>query len=230
MDPEDFEIGADGDDPLALLGVSGEDYADVGDEDDDVEGEDYADVGDEDDDVEGTYDVGARKRKRSASALRARQARALKKSRVAQRNQAAAAAASAKQARKARQMNRLQAFAKAGRLPQLALPVDSGATVAAGNTLDVQPQPTRPLRITDFIVSPDIAASFRINRLEIAGVNLWAGGGAIDASCFVPTVTRPPLQSVILHAGVPAVVNVTNKSGAAARFTAVLYGIPVHAI
>jgi hypothetical protein len=35
---------------------------------------------------------------------------------------------------------------------------------------------------------------------------------------------------VVLAAGVPAVINVTNKSGADARFTAILYGIPIRSI
>lgn len=240
----DYEIGAGPDDPLAQLGVSGEDWVEGDDDeaggedwvsgDDDEAGADEDDGAGAEDDETGAEDdeIGALLRRPSLPNLRRARAKLTKRHRALKSKARTVKKATSVMKNRAQKMRRgrLNDAAKAGMLPQLTLPVDSGVNVLAAATVDIQPQPTRPMRITDFTVSPDIAPSFRINRIEIAGVNLFAGGGAIDASCFVPTVRRPPLQAVLLAAGVPAVINVTNKSGADARFNGMLWGVPVHAI
>jgi hypothetical protein len=114
-------------------------------------------------------------------------------------------------------------------LPTLPLPVFLRVLVAAP-TQDIQPQANRHLRITKFKVSPDCAPNFRINRIEIAGVNVFGGGGPLDASLFAGDTESPPIQAVELPAGVPAIVSVTLKGGADADFSGVLYGIPLKSV
>jgi hypothetical protein len=117
----------------------------------------------------------------------------------------------------------------AGAIPTLPLPVFLHVLVAAP-TQDIQAQPTRHMRITKFKVSPDCAPNFNVNRIEISGVNVFAGAGAMQAALFSGDTESPPIQAVELAAGVPAIVNVTLRGGADADFSGVLWGVPLKSV
>lgn len=206
-------VGAD--DPLELLGVSGEDYVgDDDDDDDDVSG----DVGDDDDDEDVAGEIGAilrrtarRPVKRSAAATK-KIARGVKK--LAARN---------KLLRKKATMGKRAAAAVAGSLPQVFLGVPATA-VNAGAAAAINGQSGTLLRITDFIVDDDIAGDFQINTMQVGRINLLASGDPIPASMFRNGVQRPPIEVPKLHPGQQIALNVTNISGAARTFRACFIG------
>jgi hypothetical protein len=103
-------------------------------------------------------------------------------------------------------------------MPAVILPVDSGALIGAGVTLGMNIVPVSNVRITRFSVSPAIAGSFIVNSILAGRVNLFAGAGSVPADLFAPNSAGPPIEVPMIQAGTIIQVNVTNFSGAAARF------------
>jgi len=120
----------------------------------------------------------------------------------------------------------LQQLAMANYVPQIQLGVgDSTTKVKAGATISFSPEPSVPLRVTQFTVPGSLAPFFVINSLTIARVNLLAGASAVPAEMFVPNARHAPLENPILSAGSIAVVSVTNIDANDHLFLAAFTGI-----
>ena len=121
------------------------------------------------------------------------------------------------QLQQARQMA-VQNAALAESMPAVVLPVDSVANVGAGLAAAIAVTPVSSVRITRFTVSPSVAGAFIINAMLAGRVNLFAGAGSVPADMFAPNSSAPPIEVPLVQAGTQIIVNVTNVSGAGARF------------
>lgn len=117
---------------------------------------------------------------------------------------------------------RIETLSKTDNLPVTFLGVDSvvvaPAGIPAGAGAAVPFAPVSPVRITNFTVATAIAPLFVINSIQIGRTNLLMNGTAVPADRFTPDSTRPPFEAPILPASVQGIINVTNISGAPARF------------
>lgn len=122
----------------------------------------------------------------------------------------------------AQRAERINVLSKTDNLPVTFLGVDSAVVapggVPAAGVAAVPFAPVSPVRITNFTVATAVAPLFLINSIQIGRTNLLMNGTGIPADRFTPDSTRPPFESPILPASVNGIVNVTNISGAAARF------------
>ena len=192
------DVGADEDDVLAALGVSGDE-----DDDDDVSG----------DDVVSGEDllelVGAtRRRGRLKKGSLARLARAF-------RNRG-------KKSKMRTHLSRLNQLTKAGRIPQIHIAVNSIGNVVTLTTAVIRVVPSVPIRITDFFTDPNLAPSFTIASMLMGRLNFLGTGDAVSAAIFDPSTgaQRAPIEVRKVPAGSPIDVSVTNISAADAPFRA----------
>ena len=106
--------------------------------------------------------------------------------------------------------------------------VDSGAVlIAVGATATITVTPQKRHIPEKLVLSEAIAGSFLINGI-FAGVEpVLATTGAISAAIFVQDSTAGQFKSVIMDVGMDFSVQVTNISGAPARFTTTVVGKPI---
>lgn len=200
-------VGAD-DDVLELLGggVSGEELVGDDDDDDDVSGDD-----DDDDEVSGEELVGLLRKARRGALTRAgmkRMAKAVQKK--------------SKMQRRIKLDHKQRALARAGQIPQIHQGINSVGNVLAGTAATILSIPTVAIRVTDFFVDPNIAASFVINSLLTGRLNLFSSGDAVPASLYDPTagMQRAPLEIRYIPGGSPITLIVTNVGLADSPFRA----------
>lgn len=120
-----------------------------------------------------------------------------------------------------------QAMAQRGALVQqheptqsrrLSLPVDSGATVAAGATQVITVNPVGAFRGEVFSIDPICAPSFIITQILVGRHSQLAGGGAVAATLYSANAPLSMVQWDTAQANQPILITVTNTSGAAVRF------------
>lgn len=104
--------------------------------------------------------------------------------------------------------------------------IDSAAVniaAAATATLTVTPQKRHiPQRI---VLSAATAANFVVNDLRVGVEPVLATTGAISAAVFIQDASQtPPFRAVVCEVGMTVSIQVTNISGAAARFTCTVIG------
>lgn len=127
---------------------------------------------------------------------------------------------------------RIRQLASAGQLPQIPLGVRSAATVTAGGTETIAPEPSVPMRLTTFQVAKVIMDFFLINSMKVARLDMLAGSDGVPASAFAPDAVHPPIENPILPAGSQVTVIVENVDGADHAFYGNFFGIdltPAHA-
>ncbi len=101
---------------------------------------------------------------------------------------------------------------------------DSVTTIAAGATVNVTSRPQLTFRPDRLVVAGSIAASFLINDLKIGKNSQFLAGVSVPAEAFGQTAFGVRLKLDTAQVSQDVVLNVTNTSGGALRFNAVMIG------
>lgn len=107
---------------------------------------------------------------------------------------------------------------------QYPLSIDSVATIAAGATSIITTRPQVIFRPERLVVGQAIAPSFLINDLRVGKNSQFVNAGSVPAEGFSHQAQGVRLKCDTAQVGSDIVVSVTNTSGGALRFTAMLIG------
>lgn len=106
--------------------------------------------------------------------------------------------------------------------------LDSGPiAVPAGAAAVIQVVPQKPFRPERLVVDPATSPAFIINSVFVGTDNQFVTAGGISANIFVPGAFGVGLKGDTANVGITIAVNITNFSGAAARFLGALLGTAV---
>lgn len=105
------------------------------------------------------------------------------------------------------------------------LPIASSGTVAAAASATITIAPQTLFRGRRLVVPSAIAASFTIDDIKVGNTSQGAAAGSVPAEAFLPTATgEDNLQMDTANPGKTVTLLVTNTSGGALQFRAVIFG------
>lgn len=111
---------------------------------------------------------------------------------------------------------------------RLGLPLDSGSTlVAAGASTSIVVQPNVTIRPERLKIADECASAFRITSVAIGRRLQFAAGGSLSASLYRASNPNNEVQWDTADKREPIEFQVTNDSGASARFMGELVGTVV---
>lgn len=113
---------------------------------------------------------------------------------------------------------------KATKSRKYVLSLDSSSTIAAAASSNVQNQPQVLFRPERLMIDATLAASFLVNSFVIGKNSQFAASGSVPASMFAQTAVGGTLKLDTAQVSALVVLNVTNTSAGALRFTAGLIG------
>jgi hypothetical protein len=105
------------------------------------------------------------------------------------------------------------------------LPVASSGAVAAGASATITVAPQTLFRGRRLVVPSAIAAAFVVDDIKVGNTSQGAAAGSVPAEAFIPTATgEDNLQMDTASPGKTVTLLVTNVSGSAVNFRAVIFG------